>query len=292
MKYRIRMISSTHYDTSAPLGSHVLRLKPRESAAQRVTSFAIEIEPAPADVIEGVDFFGNATQTFTIEKPHDVFVFRAIAEVETTAAAPALDAPSPAWETVRLRAWADADASPWSPAQFLFPSRIVSLDDDITAYAAASFPPGRPIVAALDELMRRIHKDFIYDVDATDVTTTPSAAFAARRGVCQDFAQVMIAGLRGLGLPAAYVSGFLRTMPPPGKPRLEGADATHAWVSAWCGPDHGWIDFDPTNAMLPGDSHITIGAGRDYADVAPEIGVIVTYGKQALEVAVDVTPLD
>jgi transglutaminase-like putative cysteine protease len=102
----------------------------------------------------------------------------------------------------------------------------------------------------------------------------------------------MIAGLRGLGLPAAYVSGFLRTMPPPGKPRLEGADATHAWVSAWCGPDHGWIDFDPTNAMLPGDSHITIGAGRDYADVAPEIGVIVTYGKQALEVAVDVTPLD
>lgn len=292
MKYRIRMISSTHYDTSAPLGAHVLRVKPRDGAGQRVSGFAVEIEPAPAEVIHGVDFFGNATQTFTIEKPHETFIFRATAEVETTRATPSLDAPSLPWEEVRRLAWADADSSAWSPAHFLFPSRIVSLDEAITDYAAASFPPGRAIVAALDDLMRRIHKDFAYDVDATDVTTTPSAAFVARRGVCQDFAQVMIAGLRGLGLPAAYVSGFLRTIPPPGKPRLEGADATHAWVSAWCGPALGWIDFDPTNAILPGDSHVVIGGGRDYADVAPENGVIVTYGKQALEVAVDVTPLD
>jgi transglutaminase-like putative cysteine protease len=291
MKYRVRLISSTRYDTSAPLGAHVLRVKPIESAQQRVFSFSVELEPTPADVLKGVDWFGNVTQAFIIDKPHESFVFRALAEVETTAHALDATSPSPPWETVRALAWQSADASTWSPAHFLFPSRIVAIDDAITDYAESSFPPGRPILTALDDLMRRIHRDFIYDVDATDVTTTPSAAFAAKRGVCQDFAQVMIAGLRGLGLPAGYVSGFLRTLPPPGKPRLEGADATHAWVCAWCGPELGWVDFDPTNALIPGDSHITIGAGRDYADVAPEVGVIVTYGKQALEVAVDVTPL-
>jgi transglutaminase-like putative cysteine protease len=179
-----------------------------------------------------------------------------------------------------------------SPAHFLYPSRLVPLFDPATAYAADSFTPGRPIVAAVRELMQRVHDDFLYDPKATAVTTPLAEAFAARTGVCQDFAHAAIAGLRGLGLPAAYVSGYIRTLPPPGQPRLVGADASHAWVSLWCGAECGWLDFDPTNALVVGDDHIVVGRGRDYADVAPLDGVILASGGQTLTVNVDVSPAE
>lgn len=292
MKYRIRMISSARYETPAGHGAHVLRVKPANNARQRVTSFSLEVEPSPLNLRERTDFFGVATHSFTLDKPHERFVFRAQAELELDAPANLNEAEAPTWEDVRRAGAIGVTLDAASPAHFLFPSRIVRIGDPITSYAAQSFTPGRNIVEAVDDLTRRVHDDFAYDSDATDVTTTPQAAFAARRGVCQDFAHVMIAGLRGLGIPAGYVSGYLRTLPPPGQPRLEGADATHAWVQVWCGDALGWIGFDPTNAIRAGESHIVIGAGRDYADMAPEIGVILAHGRQALDVAVDVVPLD
>ncbi len=189
-------------------------------------------------------------------------------------------------------AFQTADLGPQGPAAYLYPTPRTPLVRSITDYARASFAPGRPIVEATAELMTRIKADFTFDSEATDVRTAPEEAFKARRGVCQDFAHVMISGLRGLGLPAAYVSGYLRTIPPPGASRLEGADATHAWVSLWCGEDRGWIGFDPTNAILVENDHIVLAIGRDYADVAPIDGIILAPGEQDLKVEVDVIPQD
>ena len=181
----------------------------------------------------------------------------------------------------------DADC----PAIALYPSRRVALFDEATAYAKQSFGPHRPIFDATSELARRIRSDFTYDPEATEVNTPAAEAFDRRRGVCQDFAHIMIAALRGLGLPALYVSGYIRTVPPPGKARLAGADASHAWVSVWCGQEFGWLGLDPTNAIPVGDDHIVIAVGRDYSDVAPVEGVILSSGGQKLDVAVDVIPV-
>jgi len=167
----------------------------------------------------------------------------------------------------------------------------VSLDPEIRDYVHASFPPGRAVLAGAAEVMRRIKHDFTYEPGATTVTTTPSMSFALRRGVCQDFAHIMISGLRGLGLPAAYVSGYLRTVPRAGAARLEGADAMHAWVMVWCG-SAGWWGLDPTNALIASDDHVVLAVGRDYADVAPIGGVVFGSGQQRLATAVDVIPVE
>jgi len=172
----------------------------------------------------------------------------------------------------------------------IYPSRNVHIFEAATDYARTSFPPGRPIYEGAVDLNERIHEDFTFDSKATEVTTSPAEAFAAKRGVCQDFAQVMIAALRGLGLPALYVSGYIRTIPPPGKPRLQGADASHAWVRVWCGPSFGWLGLDPTNAIAEGDDHVVVARGRDYRDVPPVDGVIVSSGDHELDVEVDVIP--
>ncbi|HVK79149.1 MAG TPA: transglutaminase family protein, partial [Verrucomicrobiae bacterium] len=173
----------------------------------------------------------------------------------------------------------------------LYPSRMVGVPEGIRAYAQESFTPGRGVLDAVLELNRRLHKDIAYDTEATDVSTLPEDAFRLRRGVCQDYAHIMISGLRSLGLPAAYVSGFIRTLPPPGQPRREGADSMHAWVNVWLGSAHGWIGLDPTNALVVGEEHVTVAIGRDYADVAPLDGVIVSAGAQrAVDIAVDLAP--
>mgnify|MGYP001350172126 CR=1 FL=1 len=165
------------------------------------------------------------------------------------------------------------------------------LEPAIGEYVMESFAPDRPVLEAGLDLTKRIKRDFAYDPTATDVTTRPIVSFEKKAGVCQDFAHVMISGLRTIGLPAAYVSGFLRTEPPPGQPRLEGADATHAWVALWCGREAGWIGLDPTNGVAAGEDHVVLAIGRDYADAAPADGVIVTSGDHTLDVAVDVVPL-
>jgi transglutaminase-like putative cysteine protease len=198
---------------------------------------------------------------------------------------------TPAWEAVREEAFAMTEIGPMSPAHFLFPSRLVSLDPEIRDYTRESFAPGRPILDAAIELIGRLKSDIVYEIGATTVTTTPPMSFALRRGVCQDFAHIMISGLRGIGLPALYVSGYLRSAPPRVAARLQGSEAMHAWVQLWCGSAIGWIGLDPTNAVLAAEEHVTLAIGRDYTDVAPVDGVIVGSGGQRMGVSVNVTPV-
>ncbi|MGA8170325.1 MAG: transglutaminase family protein, partial [Methylocystis sp.] len=206
--------------------------------------------------------------------------------------APPAAALTPAWESIRASAAASRTLEAQSPAHFLFAGRLTPLLAPITAHARASFPRGRPILEATQDFMRRMHVDFAYDPKATDIATPLADVFARRGGVCQDFAHIMIAGLRGLGLPAAYVSGYLRTLPAPGQKRLEGADASHAWASIWCGPAFGWLQLDPTNDIVVSDDHIVLAIGRDYADVSPIDGVILGSGPQKLAVSVDVKAVE
>ena len=201
-------------------------------------------------------------------------------------------ADSPPWEHVRELAFTAASLGPSSPVGYVFASSLVPVLSPVTAYAAASFSAGTGVLVGAVALMHRIRSVFRYDAKATVISTPLNEVFEKRHGVCQDFAHVMIAGLRGLGLPAAYVSGYLRTIPPPGKPRLQGADATHAWVSLWCGPELGWIGFDPTNDLMVANDHIVLATGRDFSDVSPVDGVIVGSRKQKLRVEVDVMPVE
>ncbi|MEM6906205.1 MAG: transglutaminase family protein, partial [Pseudomonadota bacterium] len=215
----------------------------------------------------------------------------ATSEVERAAPSSVIFEAGAAWEAVRNTA--TGRAGPPVPAEispFCYPSPMTQPTAEIEAYARESFPEGRPILAGAEDLTRRINADFQYLPGATSTDTMPAESFAARLGVCQDFAHVMLAGLRAMRLPARYVSGYLRTIPPEGQARLAGADATHAWVSVW-EPAFGWVDFDPTNNMVPGLDHITLAWARDYADIAPVSGVVIGAGQQILSVGVDVAPL-
>jgi len=287
--YQVRHRTTYAYESEVSFARCVLRLTPRSSATQTVLQTSLTVSPEPTLAFERLGPFGELATTVVIETPHKALVIEAYARVDVNSAPSRLDFGVP-WERVRAQTLRTTDLGLEGPANFLYPSVRAPLTPAITEYARASFPPGRGIVDAATELMGRMRRDFTYDADATDVRTAPLAAFEARRGVCQDFAHIMICGLRGLGLPARYVSGFLRTDPPPGRPRLEGADATHAWVCLWCGDDTGWIGFDPTNDVLAQDDHIVLASGRDYADVAPIDGIILAPGKQTLEVEVDVIP--
>jgi transglutaminase-like putative cysteine protease len=290
MIYDVRQITTYAYASPAAYAQHILRLVPIARERQRVTAAALDIDPAPVRRREGHDFFENRTTTIEIDAPHNTLVVKLAARitVEPVAAAD-FDATSP-WESVREMTIASHDLGPHSPVHFIYPSRLISLDPEIRDYVGESFPAGRPILAGAVEVMKRIKADFTYELGATTVTTAPSMSFALRRGVCQDFAHIMISGLRGLGLPAAYVSGYLRTVPRSGAARLEGADAMHAWVMVWCG-DAGWWGLDPTNALIASDDHVVLAIGRDYADAAPIGGVMLGSGQQRLSTAVDVIPV-
>jgi transglutaminase-like putative cysteine protease len=288
--YGLRHRTTYSYQDEVSFARCVLRLTPRSSASQTVLESTIVVTPQPSACLERTGPFGARVLTVTVDKPHLALVIEARSRIDVHVPPAGDAAASPAWEAVRAEALATADLGEDGPASFLFPTARTPITPQITEYARASFAPGRPIVAAVAELNNRIHADFRYDPGATEVSTPVAQAFEARHGVCQDFSQIMIVGLRGLGLPASYVSGYLRTIPPPGQPRLEGADATHAWIAVWCGSALGWIGFDPTNAMLAGDDHLVLAVGRDYADVAPIDGVILASGGQTLKVEVDVIP--
>ena len=291
MLYNIRHITTYSYNTAVPFARCVLRMFPREETGQRVLSRQLVVTPRPSESREGICFFGNRVATLTIDQPHRALTVSVTSRVEVIHPALAGFDLSPSWEAVREEAAAGAGLEPESSVHYLYQSRLVPLDAGAIAYAAKSFPPGRSMLVGARDLMGRIHHDFVYDPKATIVSTPLSQALENRRGVCQDFAHVMIAGLRGLGLPAAYVSGYLRTIPPPGQKRLEGADASHAWVSVWCGQSLGWVGLDPTNDMLAGNDHVIVARGRDYADVSPLDGVIIGSGGQSIDVKVDVEPL-
>jgi len=289
MIFDLRVMTISSYENDVPFARHVLRLMPINRPGQQVISSRIEVEPKSSDLTNGSDFFGNADVSVACSEPHRRFIARVHARVEVTA--PLVVEQSPPWEEVAAAALALNDLSPHAPAHFLFPSRMVGVPDSIRVYTEASFPLGRPIREAVLELNARLRADIAYDSNATDVATLPEEAFRLRRGVCQDYAHIMISGLRSLGLPAAYVSGFIRTLPPPGQARREGADSMHAWVMAWCGPAQGWIAIDPTNALVVSDEHVVVAIGRDYADVAPLDGVIVSSGAQrAVDLVVDLAP--
>ncbi|MCS0495325.1 transglutaminase family protein [Ancylobacter mangrovi] len=292
MMYDIHQTTAYSYAHPVPVARHVVRMVPVERARQRVIVSHISVEPEPTEWTETRDFFGNKTLHIRIDTPHTDFKVHTRARVLVEPEPAREPEASPAWEEVREMAAASDDLTAASPAHHIYPSPAVVLSPPITDWAAQSFAAGRPMLAAAIELMHRLHDEFTYDSRATDVSTPALEAFEMRAGVCQDFAHIMIAGLRGLGLPAAYVSGFLRTEPPPGEERLQGADATHAWVMVWCGPEIGWQGLDPTNALLVSTDHVVLAVGRDYADVAPIGGVLLGSGRQKLDVAVDVIPID
>jgi transglutaminase-like putative cysteine protease len=289
--YDVRQTTVCSYATPVSHARHVLRLTPVSRDGERVQVAALQIVPEPVERREGQDFFGNRLTWIEIDEPHSEVTVKLSARVAVDPPDDPKPLATPAWEEVRDDAFATSDIGPLSPAHFLFPSRIVSLDPAIRDYIRQSFPPGRAILDAAIEVIKRIKSDLVYEIGATTATTTPTMCFAQRRGVCQDFAHVMISGLRGIGLPAAYVSGYLRTVSLTDRPRLQGADAMHAWVMLWCGPDVGWIGLDPTNALLASDAHVMLAIGRDYTDVAPMDGVILGSGDQRIGVSVNVIPV-
>lgn len=292
MIYDIRHVTTYGYDTPVSFARCSLRLKPKSGGGQDLVSHSVEIRPKPAARSSRVDFFGTLTENVLIEISHRHLRIDSRARVNVARHTPARCASSPPWENVRDQALATKSMSADSPVGFIFASALVPVLLPVTAYAAESFAPGTGVLAGAVDLMHRVRCSFKYDPKATVISTPLGEVFDRRHGVCQDFAHLMISGLRGLGLPAAYVSGYLRTIPPPGKSRLQGADATHAWVSLWCGVELGWIGFDPTNDILVENDHIILGVGRDFADVSPVDGIIVGSPKQKLGVAVDVIPVE
>ena len=291
MIYDVRQTTIYRYASPVAVASHVLRLTPIDRPHQRVHAAALEVLPHPVERHERRDFFGNHVTSVVLNEPHDTLDVKVAARIAVEHGPPAGPRSTPPWEKVRAAAYASSDLSPYSPSHYLFPSRQVSLDPEIRDYAALSFTPGRPALEGAIDLMNRIKAEFVYEIGATTATTTPPMSFALRRGVCQDFSHIMISGMRSLGLPVAYVSGYLRTVAAPGEVRLEGADAMHAWALAWCGEEAGWIGLDPTNGILAGNDHLVLAIGRDYADVAPIDGVIFASGSQRIEVSVQVVPV-
>ena len=288
MLYDIRLELHYDYEGFVHGDRHLIRVAPQSiPGVQRVVASATSFEPRPDSETSFVDFFGNFVTTIAYAGYHDSLDVRLSARVAVEDEHPPADlSPDLAGLQRELATLWTLDAN--SPHHFLAPSPRIALSKAITDYARRSVERTASVRAAAMDLCLSIHRDFAYDKDSTDVNTAPLDAFNLRKGVCQDFVHVMIAGLRGVGIPAAYVSGFLRTIPPQGEPRLEGADAMHAWVRVWCGLHDGWLEFDPTNAMPAGADHITIGHGRDYADISPIVGVLRTSGRHETKQSVDV----
>lgn len=301
---RLRVIHETvyHYTPAVQNAQHMAHLRPRTCLVQRVLTHALQVEPAPAQCETTEDVFGNTRAFFSLPFTHETLRVRAETLLETSP--PPTAPPGEPWELVRERL-CYRRGLPYQPAaEFGFASPYIPRHAEFVAYARESFTPGRPILEAASDLMSRIHADFEYAAHATDAGTPALESLRLRRGVCQDFAHVMIGCLRSMGLAARYVSGYLLTAPPPGQPRLVGADASHAWVSVWSpGASQGdgeedaaadgtqWFDLDPTNDRAAGEDYVTLAIGRDYSDVSPLRGVIHGGDHHVLQVGVTVEPV-
>ncbi|KAA9089464.1 transglutaminase family protein [Microbacterium radiodurans] len=288
-----RVWHRTAYTYSAPVDDSVgqFHLTPRELAWQSVRDAAVTLSPDPGDLRRETDYFGNWSTYFHVTDPHEALSIESSSEVAVTA--PAYDdaALAQPWELARPLRHPELDHA-WRAAEFALPSPRVAQSDATAAYGAVSLQPGRPIGEAATDLMRRIYTDFDYDSTATTVTSTVGDALEKRAGVCQDFAHVALACLRSHGVAARYVSGYLATQPPPGKERVFGADASHAWLAVWLPGTDEWLAIDPTNDQWANDRYITVAWGRDYGDVSPVKGIIFTEAKTStLRVSVDVAPL-
>jgi transglutaminase-like putative cysteine protease len=292
MKYQLTHRTRYRYEGAVTVSHHLARLAPRTLPGQRCPWHALEIQPIPVGRGVHLDAFGNNTTYFEIEGKHEELEVIARSFVEVFANTMPDPASTPAWEDVRDACKAERLTGCSEAGAFRFASSMVPTGADFRAYALQDFTPGRPVLQAMVALTDRIFREFRFDPRATDVTTPVSEVFRKRAGVCQDFAHLELACLRSIGLPARYVSGYLETRPPPGKVKLAGADASHAWISLFCGEAAGWVDSDPTNNLIPGDRHITVAWGRDFSDVSPLRGVTLGAGGQKLEVAVDVVPME
>lgn len=286
--HRITHKTDYTYQLPVSLCHNVVRLTPRSTNKQFCKSSVVLITPGPDVLIEYEDFFGNKLVYFTIEKEHTKLSVHVSSEIEKLIPAEAQ------WPQNNYTTWEEVcrQTHTLTPElldvkQFIATTPMTPADEAIAAYAVQSFPPGRSFFEGSKNLMHRIFSDFKFQSGFTTIATPLSVVMKERKGVCQDFAHVAIACIRSIGLPARYVSGYIETLPPPGMQKLAGVDASHAWFSVYI-PGSGWIDFDPTNNIIPAERHITIGWGRDYADITPLRGVIMSSGSHELKVSVDV----
>ncbi|HSI34041.1 MAG: transglutaminase domain-containing protein [Phycisphaerae bacterium] len=290
-RYRVIHRTEYRYGERVPAGHSLVHLRPRDTDRQFVHYARLGILPEPATTRLFTDFFGNRAAWFSQQEPHESLAIVATSEVDVAPAVPPARGPAATpWDEVPGILDGRTDPVALDARQFLFASHYVPRRHEPAEYARPSFAPGRPLIEAVMDLTRRIHAEFAFDPSATTVGTPVLEVLKRRRGVCQDFAHLQVSCLRSLGLPARYVSGYLMTRPPPGKPRMVGSDVSHAWVGVYL-PDHGWIDFDPTNDVIASDEHITVGWARDYQDLAPVAGVITGGHQHTLKVSVDVEPL-
>lgn len=289
MIFEVSHRTTFRYSQSVSISHHLLHLSPRACLNQICRRHSLMIEPPPTIMKEATDFFGNPTAYLTIEEAHDELSIVARSSVEVMPPPARAPEATSSWESVTGMLDRTTDRDLLYAYQFVFNSPFTRSSDAVADFARDSFPPGRPVLAGAIDLMNRIHAEFSYEGGVTDVHTPVDIVLAQRRGVCQDFAHLLISSLRSLGIPARYVSGYLLTRPPEGKPRLVGADASHAWVSVWV-PTTGWVDLDPTNNLLPAEQHITVAWGRDYGDVSPINGIVIGGGSHEVDVAVDVVP--
>ena len=291
MLYQVRHKTRFRYAYPVSFARCNLRLQPIEWAGQTLENYKLDLSSsARVTGTKPIGYLGNVTR-MVMERPSRELTIESAFRIRIDRPTPAPRRDDPSIGAISAAARTTLDMGVESPANYIFPSMSIPLSSEITAWCSEHLDSRRGVVEAGLALDSRIHDRFTYDGSATTVDTSPAEAFEKRQGVCQDFAQIMIAGLRGAGIPAGYVSGYLRTVPPPGKPRLVGADATHAWVVIWCGQERGWIGFDPTNACLVGSDHIITAMGRDYADVAPIDGVFTGQEGQKIDVSVDVEPI-
>ena len=291
MRYRVTHLSRYNYTEPVSLCHHLAHLVPRDHSYQRCLKTDLSVDPLPSARHGRKDFFGNHVIYFSIQQPHTVLNVTASSEIEVTPpGGPPEDPWSSPWEKVRQHLERGLDYATLDARQYALESPFIPISRQLADYAFPSFSPGRPFLEAVEDLMGRIHGDFAYDPHFTTIATPLTEVFSQRRGVCQDFAHLAIGCLRSQGLPARYVSGYLETQPPPGQPRLQGADASHAWFSVYV-PGSDWFDFDPTSNQIPLAQHITTAWGRDYGDVTPLKGVLYGGGQHQIEVGVDVVRL-
>ncbi len=294
MRYHVTHETEYRYASEVSISRQALHLAPQHTAYQRVHRHALRIEPAPTHRTDEIDCFGNPLTRLEIDQPHRELLVVAEMDVEVAARVAQLNLDdSPRWEDAAAQYAYLAGHAPHPSAleanRYRHESPFIRFDAEFADFARDCFAPGTPLLRAVQHLMSKIYSEFRFDNTATQIATPLAEVLENRHGVCQDFAHLMIVGLRAFGLPARYVSGYLLTVPPPGMPRLIGADASHAWVSVHC-PQNGWVDFDPTNNVLPDLSHITLAWGRDFGDVSPLRGIILGGGEHELKVRVTVTP--
>ena len=290
MKFKVTHTTKYAYGEVVPLGHNLVHLRPRETERQTSLSNEISITPLPAARQDRIDFFGNHVTWFSIQEPHDSLQVVSRSEVDVVPFEVPATFRSGPWEAVPAMIKSGLDPAILDAGQFIFDSPYIPCSSDLAEFAMPSFPQGRSLFDGVLELTKRIYNDFKFMSGVTTVGTPILDVLRSRRGVCQDFAQLQIGCLRSLGLAARYVSGYLVTHPAPGQTKLTGVDASHAWVSVFF-PNFGWIDFDPTNGIIPGGEHITLGWARDYDDIGPVKGVIVGGHRHSVRVAVDVEPI-